>query len=360
MNILIVKPSSLGDIVHTLPAVHLLRQHDPEAQIVWVVNDALTGFVSLYAGVDEVIPFRRGRWARIHRWHEVFAFLAELRQHRFDLAIDFQGLLRSGLIAFASGAPRRVGFQNAREGAGLFYTERISCPANLHHALDRNVFLVQSALGIAAAASMPELERPHDSVKEARRLLRQYQLDGEAPVLAVAPGARWPSKRWPPRFFAAALDQLQRAQPDLRCWVLGTPEEARAAEAVIQACVHCRPVSLVGMTDLGTLVELLRCSDALLTNDSGPMHIAAALAVPTVAFFGATDPELTGPHGGIHAVFRTTCNLKPCFSRECPQANRPCSDGISTDRVVAAVVAALAGARERHRRTTVVCLDEEM
>jgi lipopolysaccharide heptosyltransferase I len=359
VNILIVKPSSLGDIVHTLPAVHMLRQHYPEAVIVWVVHEALTGLVSLYSGVDEVIPFRRRRWARIHHWHEVYGFLADLRQHRFDLAIDFQGLLRSGLIAFASGAPRRIGFQNAREGAGLFYTERIPLPANLHHALERNVFLVQSALGIATAASMPELGRPHDSVKEARRLLRQHQLDGEAPLLAIAPGARWPSKRWPPRFFAAALDQLQQTLPNLRCWILGTPDEAGAAEAVMQACTQCRPVSLVGRSDLGTLVELLRCSDALLTNDSGPMHIAAALAVPTVAFFGATDPALTGPHGEIHAVFQTTCDLKPCFSRDCVQVNRPCSEGIPAGRVAAALVAALAGARERHRRTTVVCLDEE-
>jgi lipopolysaccharide heptosyltransferase I len=359
VNILIVKPSSLGDIVHTLPAVHLLRQHYPEALLVWVVHDALTGFVSLYSGVDEVIPFRRRRWARIHHWHEVLGFLVDLRQHRFDLAIDFQGLLRSGLIAFASGAPRRIGFQNAREGAGLFYTERIPLPANLHHALERNVFLVQSALGIATAASMPELGRPHDSVKEARRLLRQYQLDGEAPVLAVAPGARWPSKRWPPRFFAAALDQLQQTIPDLRCWVLGTPDEARTAEAVIQACARCRPVSLVGKSDLGTLVELLRCSDALLTNDSGPMHIAAALTVPTVALFGATDPELTGPHGDSHVVFRTTCELRPCLSRECVQAKRPCSEGVSASRVAAALATALAGARERHRRSGTTCLEEE-
>jgi lipopolysaccharide heptosyltransferase I len=359
VNILIVKPSSLGDIVHTLPAVHLIRQHDPDAVIVWVVNDALTGLVSLYSGVDEVIPFRRQRWARIHHWPEVWGFLTDLRQHRFDLAIDFQGLLRSGLIAFASGAPRRIGFQNAREGAGMFYTERIPLPANLHHALDRNVFLVQSALGLATAATMPELGRPHDSVKEARRLLRQFHLDGAAPVLAVAPGARWPSKRWPPRFFAAVLDHLQQALPDLRCWILGSPDEAQAAAAVAQECTRCRPVSLVGMTDLGTLVELLRCSDALLTNDSGPMHIAAALTLPTVAFFGATDPDLTGPHGELHTVFRTTCTLKPCFARDCPQANRPCSDGTSAARVAEALAAALAAARERHRRTAVAGLEEE-
>lgn len=359
MNILIVKPSSLGDLVHTLPAVHLVRQHFPEAMLAWVVNDSLASFVALYPGVDEVLPFRRQRWGRIHRWHELLGFLGELRQHHFDLAIDFQGLFRSGAIAYASGAPRRIGFQHARECAGMFYTERIPVPANLRHALDRNVFLVQAALGIAATATMPELVRPHESVKEARRLWRQYQLTGDEPVLAVAPGGRWPSKRWPPRFFAAVLEQVQARVPGLRCWVLGSRDEIPEAEALIQACSAVHPVSLAGQTDLSTLVELLRHSAALLTNDSGPMHLAAALGVPTVACFGATDPGLTGPYGETHTVFRTTCDLGPCLSRECVQKNRVCSDGVSPARVAEALAAKIAWARERRPPATPVRFDEE-
>lgn len=358
MNILIVKPSSLGDIVHTLPAVQMLRQHYPDALMAWVVNDSLAGFLSVYPGVDEVIPFRRRRWAKPLHWHEFVGFLMELRQHHFDLAIDFQGLFRSGVVTWASGAPRRIGFQNAREGAGWFYTERIPLPANLRHALDRNVFLVQSALGVAADATMPELTRPHDSVREARRLLRQHGLDGDGPLLAVGPAARWPSKRWPPRFFAAVLDQVAQALPGLRCWVLGTADESAEAQAVVQACSRARPVNLAGGTDLATLTEALRRSDALLTNDSGPMHLASALGVPTVALFGATDPELTGPYGPAHTVFRSACDLSPCFARDCLQEGRPCSEGTPPGRVAAAVVAALTAAHER-RRTTVTHQDEE-
>jgi lipopolysaccharide heptosyltransferase II len=294
----------------------------------------------------------------VHHWHEFLGFLSELRQHRFDLAIDFQGLLRSGVVTWASGAPRRVGFQNAREGAGCFYTERIPLPANLRHAVDRNVFLVQSALGIAADASMPELTQLHDSAREARRLMRQHGLASDGPVLAVGPAARWPSKRWPPRFFAGVLDQVAQSLPGVRCWILGTAEEADEAQAVVQACSLAHPVSLAGATDLATLVELLRRSDALLTGDSGPMHLAAALSVPTVALFGATDPGLTGPYGPSHTVFRSTCDLSPCLSRECLHESRQCSEGTPPARVAAAVVAALAGARE-HRRTTVLRPDEE-
>jgi lipopolysaccharide heptosyltransferase I len=359
VNVLIVKPSSLGDIVHTLPAVQMLRQHYPDAFIAWVANDSFTGFLSLYPGVDEVIPFRRRRWARLHRWPEFLGFLGELRQHRFDVAVDFQGLFRSGFIAWASGAPRRLGFQNAREGAGFFYTERIPLPANLRHALERNVFLVQSAFGIAADASMPELARPHDCVREARRLMRQHGIEGDGPVLAVGPAARWPSKRWPPRFFAAVLDQVVQALPTVRCWLLGTADEGAEAQAVVQACSQARPANLVGTTDLATLAEMLRRSDALLTNDSGPMHLAAALSVPTIALFGATDPELTGPYGSAHTVFRSTCDAAPCFSRDCLHKNRQCSEGTHPGRVAEAVVATLATARERDRRTAVLPTDEE-
>lgn len=359
MNILIVKPSSLGDLVHTLPAVHLLRQSFPEATLSWVVNDALAGFVALYPGLDEVLPFRRQRWGHVRHWHELIGFFSELRQQHFDLAIDFQGLFRSGLIAFASGAPRRIGFQNAREGAGFFYTERVAVPANLRHALDRNVFLVQSALGLAASATMPDLVRPHDSVREARRLRRLHQLDGDATVLAVAPGGRWPSKRWPPKFFAATIDHLHDLVPGLRCWLLGSHDEAPTAEAVLQACRRCQPVSLAGQTDLPTLLELLRHSQALLTNDSGPMHLAAALGVPTVACFGATDPDLTGPYGEIHTVFRTTCDLSPCLSRDCLQKNRLCSDGVAVPRVAEALAARIRWSRERRPPPTAVRFDEE-
>ena len=359
MNILIVKPSSLGDIVHALPAVHLVRQHYPDALIAWVVNEQFASLLSLYSGVDEVIPFRRRRWGKVRHWHELAAFIGELRQHHFDLALDLQGLFRSGFISFASGAARRVGFQNAREGAGWFYTERIPLPANLRHAVDRNVFLVQAALGIAVTATMPDLVQPHDSVKEARRLLRLHDLSGHGPVLAVAPGARWPSKRWPPRFMAGVIEETRRRVPDLRCWVLGTPDEAADAAAVCDACSGMRPVSLVGQTDLATLVELLRRSDAVLTNDSGPMHLAAVLQVPVVALFGATDPELTGPYGDRHAVFRTLCERHPCFSRECLSDSRGCADGVPVSQVAEALASRLVQSRARRQDTTVTRVDEE-
>lgn len=359
VNILIVKPSSLGDIIHALPAVELIRQRHPDAFIAWVVNDTFTGLLDLYPGVDEVLPFRRRRWGSVRHCHEFLGFVADIRQHHFDIVLDFQGLFRSGFISYASGAARRIGFHAAREGSSLLYTERIAVPANLKHAIDRNVFLVRSSLDITAEAGMPELLRPHDLVKEARALLRRHELLGNTPLLAAAPGARWASKRWPPKFFAAVLDQVQDLLPEVQVWLLGTENEKDDARQTLHFCRKSKPVDLTGQTTLGTLGELLRRSDALLTNDSGPMHLAAALTVPTVAFFGATDPALTGPYGVDHAVFRSTCDRAPCFMRECDNENRQCSDGVPIDKVAREVVAKIELSRQRRHHTTIACFEEK-
>ncbi|MBN2452125.1 MAG: lipopolysaccharide heptosyltransferase II [Lentisphaeria bacterium] len=359
MNILIIKPSSLGDIVHALPAVDLIRRHLPDAFLAWVVHDSLSGLLDLCPSVDEVILFQRDRWGRLRHWHELPSFVGELRHHRFDLALDFQGLFRSGLMAFASGAPRRIGFRHAREGAGFFYTERIPVPVNLRHAVDRNIFLARAALTIPAGECGPSLLRPPEAHRQARALLQRHGVEDGAPLVAVGPGARWPSKRWPASFFAAVLDGVAERLPEARFWILGSAAEARDAREVIENCRGCRPLNLAGKTDLGTLVDLVRCSRVLVTNDSGPMHIAAAVSVPTVAFFGATDPELTGPYGAGHAVFRSGCDRSPCFERMCPLDGRLCSDGVAVEQVIEAVASRVLSAMQMRHGTTVLSPEEE-
>lgn len=338
MNFLIIKPSSLGDIIHTFPAVELIRRAHPEGTITWVVNDTFAGIVELCPAVDDVVIFRRRRLGKLRHVPELFSFLSELRQHMHDVAIDFQGLFRSGVMTLASGASRRIGFQNAREGATLFYNEKVMLPANLKHAVDKNLFLARTALGMPNEEAQMQLPLHHDLAKCARKLLKQHPQPGNGPVVAVAPAARWESKTWPLRFFADVLDEVAAQQPDVRCWTLGSDDEADRCSRLDDLCRNCRLLNLAGETDLGTLTELLRSSDVLLTNDSGPMHLAAAVGTPTVAFFGATDPELTGPYGPRHAVFKTTCDLSPCFSRQCLMENRACSDGTSPAQVAQAVL----------------------
>ncbi len=343
MNILVVKPSSFGDIIHTFPAVALLRRHFPEACISWVVNSEYAGLVELLSIVDDVIVFDRQRWRQWRNWGEVPAFIRQLRQRPFDLVLDFQGLLRSGLISYFSGGRRRVGFRSAREGAGMFYTEKVPLPANLKHAVRKNVFLVQSALNIPESDFLPELGGQYDFCKQAQKLCQTHGLDPGKPVLAVAPSTRWESKTWPLDFFARILDQLQGRCPDLQCWLVGTSGERPVGEQLATICQKARPVNLMGTTNYGTLVELLRLSNALLCNDSGPMHLAAALGVPTVALFGPTDSELTGPFGAGHIVHQGRCEMAPCFMRQCPKGDRECVDSVSEEGVIEDLLERLSG-----------------
>ena len=338
MNILVVKPSSLGDIIHTFPAVALIRRRYPEAGIYWVASQAFVGIITLFPAVNGVIVFRRERLGQLRNCPEALTFLRELRQRPYDIAVDFQGLLRSGLITRVSGARRRIGFREAREGARLFYSEKVAVPPTVKHAVDRNVFLVRSALGITEPMSIPDLVSPREAVEAARELWGRQPFAANGPVLAVAPAARWPSKTWPPAFFAEVISRVAREIEGVRCWLLGTHDERVVADAVAGACSGLKPVNLAGETALATLVELLRGSGVLLTNDSGPMHLAAALRVPTVALVGPTDPELTGPYGDRHAVFRGQCPHSPCRHRRCPLPDRACIANVAAADVAAAVV----------------------
>lgn len=338
MRILIIKPSSLGDILHTFPAVYALQQSQKALQLSWVVNDGFAGIVSLLPGIERVISFPR---QRIGAWDLRAGkdFLAALRAEEYDLVIDFQGLLRSGLIARFSRTPLRVGFAHAREGATLLYQRKITVPDTVKHAVEKNLFLVRTLFNLPQDfAPEPVLQVKESWMQEAQQLLQA----GKRPVLAVAFASRWQSKTWPPEFFAAVLRAVMLRVPDLQCWLLGSTSERAEGEKLCQLLHSPQVRNLAGRSSLETLVGLLKSSQALLTNDSGPMHIAAALQTPCVALFGATDPELTGPYGGKrHLVFRTRCLKSPCFKHRCPYGSLACADGISPEEVANAIVSRL-------------------
>jgi heptosyltransferase-1 len=339
MNILIVKPSSLGDIVHTLPVVGMIREQFPDSVISWVVNDSYAELLDLCPDIDTRIVFKRKRLARPRHWLEIFSFIRELRSQKFDIAIDFQGLFRSAVIARLSGAKKRVGFRNAREGAPWFYTDRVLLPANLKHAQDKNMFLARAALHLPDTEPTTALASSEVDAGKLRKIMREHEIDPDHPVLAVAPAARWGTKSWPPEFFAQVLTEVHKqtsaSPPTLVC--VGTTDERPVGDS-IRAQAKCPVVNLMGETDLGALAELLRNSAVLLTNDSGPMHLAAAVGTPVVALFGATDPSLTGPYGDCHTVFRGECEHAPCMQRKCKINHSPeCHGTINAAKVVEAL-----------------------
>ena len=328
MKLLILKPSSLGDILHTFPAAAMLRQALPDAELSWVANDSLAQIVQLFPGLHRILPFPRREIGRCNL-KAIHAFIRLLREETYDAILDFQGLLRTGLVClFARRAPR-YGFAHAREGAPLFYSRRIAVPLELRHAVDKNCFLARAFLrdlGLEAPEGVPEapLQLPQAWQEDARRLLDE-RLPGDGPLLAVGCSSRWESKSWSTEFFGDTLAEVRRRRPDARIWLLGSPGERERAEAVRIRAGLPPECDFAGGTDLGALTALLARSRVLFTNDSGPMHIAAALGTPCVACFGATDPTLTGPYGppGRHTVLRSPCPQSPCRQRICP-LHPPC------------------------------------
>lgn len=342
MNILIIKPSSLGDIVHTLPAVHALRRTFPNAVISWLVNDSLAGLVELSPDIDETIIFKRKAMGKISGIGEIFKLTQQLRQRNFDLVFDFQGLFKSAFFAKMSGAPLVIGPADAREFGSWFYKKKVEVPAELKHAVDRNNYLIKDYLNSNDMEfHFPALRCYDDCSQKAEDLIERYDVPKDRPLVAIACESRWPSKTWPPEFFAKVMDIVaEECNPVF--WLLGTKGELKTGEKVMELCRQAHPFNFMGSTNLGTMVELLRRSAALVTNDSGPMHIAAALKTPVFAMFGPTDPELTGPYGDGNQVFKGDVGCGFCRKRECPlPIEKCCKSSVSAEQVADALIAKL-------------------
>lgn len=328
-HILLIKPSSLGDIVHTLPVVAALKQQWPAAHLTWCVKRQWAEMVERAEGVDRVWPidFTVRGWA---------GSVPALRREGFDLVLDLQGLLRSAALAWLTGCPTRVGFANGREGSPWFYSRRVAVPTIEMHAVDRYL-LIAEALG-AVIQGPPQfrfrlLSQDFSAVGD---VLQKKAVNVDAPWVAMNVSARWPTKRWPIESFAAVAAQLARegVGPIV---VVGGPDERRDGEQ-LKDLAGCPIIDLTGETKLGLLPALLSKAALLITNDSGPMHVAAAVGTPVVSVFGPTSALRTGPYGEGHAVLTHDVPCRPCFSRTCRNTvQMECLQGVTPAQVVAAV-----------------------
>ncbi len=307
-RILLIKPSSLGDIVHAFPVVSAIKTQWPGSHITWVVKQQWADLVERAEGIDRVWPVEMTvrSWIREGR---------ALRAQRFDLAIDLQGLFRSGILARFSGAPTRIGFANGREGSPWFYTQRVPVPNPDIHAVDRYLS-VAAALG-ASLTDKPRFDfrLPEKDVTAVRELCRRRGFSVDRPWVAMNIGSRWPTKRWPLASFAAVVDQLHETHRDPVVMIGG--EDERAYMNKLRALTDRPFIDLIGDIPLGYLPALLSKATVMITNDSGPMHIAAALGVPVIAIFGPTSAARTGPYGDGHQVLTNRIPCSPCFSRVC-------------------------------------------
>ncbi|MDA8172356.1 MAG: lipopolysaccharide heptosyltransferase I [Nitrospiraceae bacterium] len=300
-KILVVKPSSLGDVIHSLPFLYSVKEQMPGLRVHWVIAEQLAPLLEGHLLIERLWKIKKDEWKKPGRIFETgreFSALSRgLKEEKFDAVFDLQGLLRSAIITRAAGAGTTVGFKTAREGASLFYAHKVRVPGKTH-AVQRYLRMAEFA-GFRARVEFP-----------------LPVMEGFVPPLGhyavLAPGARWPSKRWP----AERFGELARRLP-LESLIIGGAEEIGLAREVAGHSGG-KAIEFAGKSSLKILVEIIRHAAFIVTNDSGPMHIAAALGVPVFAVFGPTDPELTGPYGkGARVVIRGRAMCSPCRKRTC-------------------------------------------
>lgn len=312
-RILFVKLTSLGDVVHALPSASALRTRFPEARITWLVDQRFAAIVRGHPAVDECLAVAAPRWTGRAPFESVvrasfqYGVIPRLRRQRFDLAVDVQGLFRSAALAAGSGARFRLGPRDAREGAPLFYTHRGGEPAS-PHAVDRNL-AVLSPLGVAARRPRFDLEPTEEASKAADKLLERAGLPPDAPFVAVGPKTSRPEKDWPAERYAEAIGRIERDH-GLLCVLLGGSADATVCRAIADRS-GSRAAALTGQPLDVSMAILAKCA-LFLGNDSGPLHLAAALGRPIVAVYGPTDPERTGPYGQFDRVVRRTEGCPVC------------------------------------------------
>lgn len=346
-RILLIKPSSLGDVIHALPVLHGLRRRYPEAKIDWLVASSYAPLIQGHEDVDELILFDRDRFGRIgispRATKALMDFITGLRRRRYELVIDLQGLFRTGFFSWACGAPVRIGFSDAREGAWMFYNEKLPSRENNTHAVDRN-YQVASLLGFDNHPVTFTLPLSDEIRQQTRTILKESGYVGSGALVVVAPGARWETKLWPASRFAETIDALSAANSSIRCVLAGASSEHSLCSQIAKAC-QSNPINLAGRTHLKQLAALIEAADVVLCHDSAAMHIAVALDRPLVCLTGPTNPYRTGPYGRMDDVIRVDLDCSPCYYRklsQCPHQHR-CMKELSCDMVVSTLRGKLTG-----------------
>lgn len=335
-SILIVKLSAIGDVVHTLPLLEVLRKSFPEARIDWLVEEEASEIIQGHPDLSHVFISQRKSWQRrllkrgscFSSVAEITRFLRKLRSQRYDLVIDLQGLFRSGLLVGISRGARKMGFSGGREGSVLFLTER-PYPVNYNlHAIER---YLQAAEYLECRENSWKGIIPVPSyVREKMDVLLSEIAPREEKLVAINPMARWETKLWDPERFAILAERIER---DLSHKVLftGSSGDVKVIEKIMGR-MHQKPINLAGKTTLKELAHLYSRCRLVVTTDTGPMHIAAAMGTPVLALFGPTAPWRTGPYGERHRVIREVLPCSPCFKKQC--SHRSCMKGIGVDQVV--------------------------
>ena len=336
-RVCVIKPSALGDVVQAMCLLPVLRRRFPGAEISWVIASGLRDLVAPHPLVDRAIPFDRRGGAR--DWRRL---LGDLRAARFDVVFDLQGLARTGLMTVATGAPVRVGLETAREGSHLA-CHRLIPDSGRQMPAHARYWRVAEELGLGhLTRPMPIAVDRADAAWAAARVPRTGR-----PAVALIPGARWSTKRWPAAKFARVAVKAYRA------WgaspvIVGAPDEADVCGEVERLVRRLAPaadcVNLCGRTSLRQLAAVLHRCDLAVGNDTGPLHLAAAVGTPVTGVFTCTDPVRSGPAGPRHRFVQTGVSCAGSYKKTCPLAGAArcaCLEDVQVSAVWRAAAACL-------------------
>ena len=327
--ILIVRLGALGDIVHALPVAAALRARFPDARIDWVVDERHRELLELVPVVDRRIVLRTRSAGLLLRVTEL---RRTLTRESYDVAIDVQGLLKSAVVARLSGARRVLGFttpQLRERAARLFYTETHD-PGDTAHVVEKNLTLAAS-LGADESRIRFPLVVPASAALDAMRDRRSVA--GETPFVVLNPGAAWPNKRWPSDRFGAVAQWLRRERGLSSVVTWGPGDEAMAA-AVVDGSAGA--ADLAPPTSIADLVAIVREAALMVSGDTGPVHLAAAVGTPIVGIYGPTDAARNGPWSAADVAVSRFTDCGCHHQRRC-RVSRWCLGGISVDDVTAAI-----------------------
>ncbi len=335
MKILLIKLSAIGDVVQTLPALEAIKKAFPEGEIAWVVEEAASDILIGHPLIGRLLISRRKKWMRMLRnpltflkgMKEMSAFLRMLRDTRYDIAIDFQGLLKSGMLMGFARAERKIGFDGTRELSYLFLNEKLAAYNIDKHAVDRYLDAARylGANDPAPVCRLP-IERELISMNER---VKGFIKDG-ALLAVINPVARWRTKLWPEKNFAELADRLIKERGAVVIFT-GSADDSEITSRIVSMMKE-RALNWAGETTLKELAALSSLSDLFISTDTGPMHLAAAAGARVLALFGPTAPWRTGPYGSSHIVMRKGLECSPCFRRRCGRVR--CMEEITVEDVI--------------------------
>ncbi len=332
-NILIIKLRYIGDVLLATPTLRAIKAARPEVRVTMMVNRGTEDVLSGNPDLDEIMVLDKE--SLVAQWR----LIAGLRRRRFDTVIDLTDGDRSALLSWISGAPVRIGFNDEHRWRGKRYTQVVQPVLGVRHRVDRDQAALRS-LGIHGGEKAPSLRLTGEDESRADQLLDRLGIRRDRLIAIIQPGARYWFKAWPYERFAELADRLAS---DYGCQVLigGSREEEALAQRIHEAA-KSHPISIAGQATLKQFAAIAKRAALFVGNDSGAMHIAAAVGTPMVALFGPSNPEEWGPRGDRVTVLYKGLDCRSCFHPTCERGELNCMKQLSVQEVCAAAAQMLA------------------